>query len=227
MFARGRNILTSDIDFMYESYKNLIERVEMSYTKELNYIEDNIHSISTNDSIEYDEKRTLLSPYYDLAEGIHNEELLSRIALFVSIFSFWEKSLLLMYKFYEKEILKEKKERKEVLQVQDYLCALLDDERKQQIPKILMSQLDELRNYCAHGSLPKKRVQVIKELIKNQQIGLVEIEDKYFFSSYEGLLDALSIIRETLIFIQANHKFVEDAGNGTVHVEKALKGYEL
>lgn len=209
MFAKGRNHLEAEIDFMYDAYKGLIERVKMVYAKDLEDIRKSIESISSDASLDDEEKRTQIFPFLHVEIDIQSEELHSRVAIFTSIFSFWEKSLLQICNFYGKIVKKDGCENP-TPQIKDYLEALLNNTDIQQLPETLISQLEELnklkelRNYCTHGTKPEQRKRTIKELITSDSFDIVEIDDKYFFYSYEGLLKVLEIIKDTTKKIQSN-----------------------
>ena len=85
--------------------------------------------------------------------------------------------------------------------VKDYLSQLLDENTISQLPKPLIAQYDELRNYSIHGTLSPKRMEILKQLEINNEIELIEKDGKFFFSSFDGLKRTLDVIYETLIKI--------------------------
>ena len=198
MFAKGRNHLEAEIDFMYDAYKGLIERVKTVYAKDLEDIRKSIESISSDASLDDEEKDTCISSLLEWEAEIQDKENHSRIALFASVFSFWEQSLLRFCIFYKKKILKKNGEENPTPKIKDYLKALLGGTNTPQISPMLTSQLDELRNYFIHGTLTEKRKQVLDNLFESGGINLVKCEGKYYFSSYDGLLKVLDIIKDAL-----------------------------
>lgn len=195
MIAKGKNQLSAEIDFMYETYTNLITRIKKTYQDDIRNIRKDILSIESDASIDAIEKQTLLSPYYSLEDKIFEESLNLTIGLFVSIFSFWEKSLLLCCKFFNKPITDTSK-------IDKYLNALLEPEEIERLPKLLVKRLDELRNYSTHGSLPSQRQIILKHIVEKEDIGLIEINGEFFFSSFNDLQRILDIIYKTLTKIK-------------------------
>lgn len=69
------------------------------------------------------------------------------------------------------------------------------------MPKTLITQYDELRNYSIHGTLSPKRKEILKQIENDHEIELVEKDGRFFLSSFDGLQRTLDIIYETLIKI--------------------------
>lgn len=201
MIGKTRNNIETELDFFYETYGNLIKKISISYEQDKNFIKNNVDLITSDTSIDFEERRTILSSYYDLENEFQSQELNIRICLFASVFSFWEKSLLQIYNYRDCKTYKKDGSENKSLKIKDYINALLTDDKKAQLPSILVNQLDELRNYCIHGTLSEQRIAIIKELMKSESLNLVEIEDKFYFSTYDGLFKVLNIIYDTLKFI--------------------------
>lgn len=201
MIGKTRSNIEAELDFFYGSYKNLIDRIATSYEQDKNLLKGKVGLIKSDKSIDFEESRSILSPYYDLEEELLLQEQNIRICLFASVFSFWEKSLLQIYNHRGCKIYKKDGSENKSLKIKDYIDALLAEDIKVQLPSILTNQLDELRNYCMHGTLTEQRTAIIKELMESESFNLIEIEEKFYFSTYDGLFKTLDIIYDTLKFI--------------------------
>lgn len=207
MIAQGRNGIRAELDYKYEAYKNLLCRLHRSYEDELICLHKTIKEIQNDNKLSYEEKKDLVKPYENIIEETLVEEQNSQLLLFSCVYSFWEKALQMICEYYQKKIVKKAgiKNEKEAVnyspKVKDYLSQLLDENTISQLPKPLIAQYDELRNYSIHGTLSPKRMEILKQLEINNEIELIEKDGKFFFSSFDGLKRTLDVIYETLIKI--------------------------
>ena len=204
MIAKGRTEIRAEIDFVFEAYKSLICRTEKSSQDDIDKIKNTIKSIEKDSSIEFEEKDSILNPYYEILEDTYQQVQKSQIVLFCGVFSFWEKSLYGLCKYYKISILKKDGEINYVPKVEDYLNKLLNETQKAEIPKLLLTGLDELRNYFTHGTLPPKRKNIIKHIAECENISVIGIEGDYYLESFGGLLKSLDLIYNTLSSIELN-----------------------
>lgn len=198
MIAKGRSNIEADIDFMYESYESLIERIEMSYKKDIQDIKDIIQSVKEDITIDYEEKQSILRPYFDALDTLNQQNIKSKNALFCTIYSFWEISLYELCKYYKVEFYKKNGNINYAPRITDYLHELLNEEAIACIPKILLNELDELRNYFIHGTLSPQRKNIIKNISKEEFICIQEINGDFILKSFTELRNTLKIIYKTL-----------------------------
>lgn len=202
MIAKGRTDIEADIDFMYEAYKSLIDRIECSYSKDIQTLKSIVQSIETDCNIDYEEKTSLLNPYFEAIDILNTQNQKAQTALFCSIYSFWEKSLLRLCQYYKKDIRKKDGSVNYASRITDYLKALLEGELIANIPKALLNELGELRNYFIHGTLPPQRESIIKNISPQDSISILKTYDDYVLASFAELHKTLELIYKTLQEIQ-------------------------
>lgn len=207
MIAKGRSLIRAEIDFMYETYKSLLVRLQSSYKENFIMLEKNIQDIKCDVKIPSEEKRDIIRTFEDILDQTQLEERNTQILLFSCVYSFWEKALQTICEYHNIKILKRigKQDIEDTInyspRIQDYLTHLLDEEEISKLPVTLLKQYDELRNYSIHGTLPPKRKEILQKIERDNDIKLVEKDGNFILSSFEGLHKTLSIIYETLIFI--------------------------
>lgn len=207
MIAQGRNEIKAEIDYMYDAYKSLLSRLQRSYQDELICLDKTIKEFRDDNKLSYEERRDFIRPYENKIDETLVEEQNSQLLLFSCVYSYWEKALQKICEYYQKKIVKKAGIKNEKIsinyspKIKDYLSQLLDENAISLLPKPLIAQYDELRNYSIHGTLSPKRMEILKQLEIDNEIELVEKDGKFFFSSFDGLKRTLDIIYETLIKI--------------------------
>lgn len=201
MIAKGRTVAEAEIEFMYNAYKSLIDRIDLSYKEDIQHIEKLIQQIETDTAIEYEEKRSELDQYDQTLDTLIQQRNNSYIALFCGIYSFWEKSLNVISKYYKVEFYKKDGSINYAPRITDYLKELLD--KKNYIPKVLLTGWDELRNYFTHGTLSPKRKSIIESISKKNVISVQENCGDFIIESASDLHKTLDVIYSTLKDIQS------------------------
>lgn len=213
MFAKGRTDAEAEIDFMYSSYKSLIDRIEKSYKEEIQYIEKLIQQIETGTAVEYEERESELYQYYQTLGTLIQQRSNSYIALFCGIYSFWEKSLVMLCRYYKVEFYKNDGSINYTPQIANYLEKLLDGQNAY-IPKVLLTGWDELRNYFTHGTLSPKRKSIIESISKKDSISIQDNCGDFMIESASDLHKTLDVIYSTLKDIQSSKQNFCKCSNG-------------
>lgn len=193
MISKGRTNLEAKIDFVYETFKVLIHRIEQSYENDLQDIHNVEVGIYEDSTLDQYAKHSILKQYFDERCSLSNQEKNAMEVIFCSIFSFWEKSL---SEYYKMVIQKTNGKAKTYPKIKDYLEIILV-ERIDICPCVLREKLDELRNYFIHGTLTEEREKIIQNLSVDN-IRVKHFEDKYFFESFETIYQILEIVYDTL-----------------------------
>lgn len=121
------------------------------------HLEAEVLSIETDNYLDAEEVATETKRYYGTIWDLECETKRSQTVLFCAIYSFWERALQLLCKYYKIEIRKKDGSINYAPKISDYLNKLLDEHTISSIPTILLSGLDELRNYFVHGTISPQR----------------------------------------------------------------------
>lgn len=222
-FAKGRTNCEAERDIIVQGYTDLLKVLNHAKHQKETGIKAELYDIIIDTAISDEERQTQMSPFYEVLSEQEETDRRIRRSILIGLFSFWELSLKEVCEYYKLDVAvakdpKPKKNNKSQNNEphygeSDYLKAIFHTERPDKVD-VISSKIKELRHYMTHGTDGVARKLAIENLMSTHPEFCISKEGgDYFITSYHGLEQILTIIKECLLCAEATAKQLKEQSN--------------
>lgn len=204
--ATGRTDCKSEREIIVQGFMDLLRILKATKKQNEENVQKSLSDIEKDKTLSEEERRILISPYYDLLSEQEESDIRIRRTILIGLFSFWELSLKNICEYYhingvatkEKKTTIRKRNSDRLYSVNDYIKAIFNSIVPHEI-EIICTQIKELRNYMTHGKADNKRQIIIDSLIAaHPEFCIIKKCEDYCLTSYNGIESILNYISNGL-----------------------------
>lgn len=200
--STARTDCKSEREIVVQGFSDLLRVLKVTKKQNEENIQKFISDIEKDITLSEEERRILISPYYDLLSEQEESDIRIRRTILIGLFSLWELSLKNICEYYhidggttiEQKTTIRKRNNHRLYSVNDYITAIFNRIIPHEI-EIICTQIKELRNYMTHGKVDNKRQIIIDSLIvAHPEFCIIKKCEDYCITSYNGLECILNCI---------------------------------
>jgi hypothetical protein len=201
--SKGQLDIKSESDLVILGFEDQVKMLKDTQYQQEAVLKAQLFDILSDSTIDNDEKMSIKKPLLEELQNIKERHIRIRRTIFIGIYSLWELSLRTLSELKEQKSVNAEISNKGTTKEQEsYARKCLNRIYAYNIPAKALdidSYVRFLRNYMVHGKFPKDKLEQLCDFSANHPELYLNISaDSCYISSYDGLLNLLTLIQDEL-----------------------------